>query len=150
MLKTTHNIVGEKKKEHSIFLGKAKANTLQKGMQLESPCHLTHHSPQQEKRSRPQRSSCCWRTSLSCLRTDPQLLGCVVSSSCSSAACGRGFQSPAPGAGMLSWTFPSVLTARCQWASYACLETTGLQHMSISKNQEALPQGLHREQFRMT
>lgn len=42
MLKTTHNIVGEEKKEHSIFLGKAKANTLQKGMQLESPCHLTH------------------------------------------------------------------------------------------------------------
>lgn len=47
MLKTTHTIVREKKKNHCIFLGKqkevplAKANALQKRMQPDRPCHLT-------------------------------------------------------------------------------------------------------------
>lgn len=55
----THNIVSEKKREYSIALGKpeefkwlAKTNTLQKGMLLESPCHLAHLNRKEVQASR--------------------------------------------------------------------------------------------------
>lgn len=55
----TDNIVSEKKREYSIALGKpeefkwlAKTNTLQKGMLLESPCHLTHLNRKEVQTSR--------------------------------------------------------------------------------------------------
>lgn len=129
----THNIVSEKKREYSIALGKpeefkwlAKTNTLQKGMLLESPCHLTHlnrtrgpglqGAPAVE--GPPSSAKGLTHSSWSVQSAPPALQQLLAGS----------FQSPLPGVVRPPWTFPPVLTARCQWAPYTHLETLGLQH----------------------